>query len=109
MVTEPQTPQPTCRMGQGHSPPARKLAALPLIANTFGSARIWSRRLDSKALMVAATCKSGRKMKMFNRSVKLNCPDVAVPVKFGGVAAWVDVDPTVFKAPSETMLAPSSE
>ena len=38
MVTAPSPAPPPWRVGNGNSPPARKLAGLPLIASTFGSA-----------------------------------------------------------------------
>ena len=37
-------PEP-CATGTGNSPPARKLASLPLSATRFGSARLWNRPL----------------------------------------------------------------
>ena len=42
MVTE-LLPLPDCTTGYGYSPPARKLASLPLVAIRFGSARLWNR------------------------------------------------------------------
>jgi len=40
-------------VGKGNSPPARKLAGLPSIASTFGSARICRRALLCSRLMMA--------------------------------------------------------
>ena len=49
MVTE-FVPDPDCTTGYGYSPPARKLASLPLVAIRFGSARLWKRPLFDSAL-----------------------------------------------------------
>ena len=40
-----------CAIGIGNSPPARKLASLPLSATRFGSARLWNRPLVCSALI----------------------------------------------------------
>ena len=45
MVTAPRPAPPPCRVGNGNSPPETKLAGLPLMASTLGSARISSSRL----------------------------------------------------------------
>ena len=44
---------PGCTTGKGNSPPARKLASLPLTATRLGSARICSRFCVLRASMTA--------------------------------------------------------
>ena len=46
-------PEP-CAIGIGTSPPARKLASLPLSATRFGSARLWNRPLSCSAFTTPA-------------------------------------------------------
>ena len=53
IVTELRAAAPACTTGYGNSPPARKLASLPLIAIRFGSARLWKRPLFCSARTTA--------------------------------------------------------
>src|SRR4051812_22977817 len=46
-------PLPPCAIGIGYSPPARKLASLPLSATRFGSARLWKSPFVWSALTTA--------------------------------------------------------
>src|SRR5690348_4130080 len=97
MVMAPEIPLPTLfRTGYGNCPPARKLASLPDWVIRFGSARIWRRLCSCKAWIVAPRLMSGRKMKMFSRSLswKVFCPEVEVVV----VEPLVEV---VVKLPSD--------
>src|ERR1035441_8080657 len=61
-------------MGNGNSPPDRKLASLPLMARRFGSARDSSRFLASSALMDAARLISLRNNKTLSMSERLMMP-----------------------------------
>ena len=63
---------PPWRMGNGNSPPARKLACLPSIASTLGSASISSRFLLWSRRIVAPRFRSGRNRKMFSASDSVN-------------------------------------
>src|SRR5581483_697840 len=64
-------PCPGCTTGNGNSPPARKLASLPLTAIKFGSARICNRFFCCNARTIAPKLMSGRNRKMLSASVKL--------------------------------------
>src|SRR5258708_23179705 len=110
MVTAPSPPPPPCSVGYGNSPPARKLAGLPLIAITFGSARICNRFLVCSALMVAPRLRSGRNRKIFNASLRVSV--VVVPAllvvgeTLGGEYAPVVTLPMVLVAPVLKRLRP---
>src|SRR6201981_4238585 len=67
-------------MGKGNSPPARKLASLPLTAIKLGSARIWSRFLPWSALITAPILRSVRVIKTFRKSLMLTVGAVGVVV-----------------------------
>src|SRR6476660_3753886 len=69
-----------CTMGKGNSPPARKLASLPLTAIRLGSARICRRFLDCRALMITPILRSVRATKRFRKSLMLTVGGVAVVV-----------------------------
>src|SRR5207245_10968706 len=73
-------------MGKGNSPPARKLASLPLTAIKLGSARIWSRFLAWSALITAPILRSVRGIKTFRKSLMLTVG--AVGGVGGGVGQW---------------------
>ena len=67
IVTDPPTPPAIpCTTGYGYSPPARKLACLPLAASTLGSARTSTSPSVTNASMVAPRFRSGRKKKRFS-------------------------------------------
>ncbi len=59
-----------CTIGYGYSPPARKLASLPLVAIRFGSARLWNRPLFCSARTAAPSCSLALNTKMFRKSLK---------------------------------------
>src|ERR1035438_1386036 len=98
MVTAPAT-APPCTTGNGNSPPATKLAGLPLMASTFGSANICSRLRASNALMRAPRFRSDRNKNMLSASESVNC--TALPWTLGTAGPnWPVVTwPTVFPAP----------
>src|ERR1700757_42566 len=73
-----------CTMGKGNSPPARKLASLPLTAIRLGSARIWSRFLAWSALITTPILRSVRVIKTFRTSLMLTVGAV------GGVVVVVE-------------------
>src|SRR5580658_3901232 len=112
MVTAPRPAPPPWRVGNGNSPPAKKLPVLLFKVKTFGSARICSQLLAAKASMVAPRLRSGRKKKRFRALVRLNvdwpavlvCPVLAAPPRLldcgvGGVNCPVVTDPMVLAAP----------
>src|SRR5438552_10220766 len=76
-------PCPGWTMGKGNSPPARKLASLPLTAIRLGSARICSRFFAWRALITTPRLRSVRVTNKFRKSVM---------VVVGGVAVVVVVD-----------------
>src|SRR5207245_6479497 len=67
-------------MGKVNSPPARKLASLPLTAIKLGSDRIWSRFLAWSALITAPILRSVRVIKTFRKSLMLTVGAVGVVV-----------------------------
>src|ERR1700745_755401 len=69
-----------CTMGKGNSPPARKLASLPLTAIRLGSASIWRRFLAWRALITAPILRSVRVINTFRKSLMLTVGGVAVVV-----------------------------
>ena len=129
MVTAPAL-DPACTTGKGNSPPARKLASLPVWVSRLGSARICSRFFCFKALITAPKWMSGRNMNMFNRSLMVRSitklsvagPTVGTGMLGKGAArtpnlslistpsklpnCWVVVLPEVFRAPVLKRLIP---
>src|SRR5471032_1197719 len=73
-------PCPGCTMGYGNSPPARKLASLPLTAIRFGSARICARFFCCRALITAPILMSVRAIKRLRKSEMVVVGGVAVVV-----------------------------
>ena len=63
---------PGCATGIGISPPARKLASLPLSATRFGSARLWNRPRVCSALTTAPRSFLKSQMKKFRKSLKIS-------------------------------------
>src|SRR5580658_1111659 len=107
MVTAPIL-EPPCTTGTGNSPPDMKLAGLPFIARTFGSARICSRFLASSASMVAPKFRSGRYTKRFSALVNVvvtGLPGDGTVIK-GGEYCWVVTPPIVLVAPLLNKLKP---
>ena len=96
---------PPCTTGKGYSPPARKLACLPLLATRFGSANICSSPCVLSASTNAARFRSGRKAKMFSASLIVNFVSVFEIVSACGGENWpVVVRPMVFSAPIEATI-----
>src|SRR5271157_6254146 len=80
MVTEvPPPDEPGWMVGYGNEPPAVKLAGLLLIATRFGSARISSRFLFSRAVIAACRLMSGRIAKMFTAELTEAAAAAVVP------------------------------
>jgi hypothetical protein len=75
MATLPPDP---CAIGMGTSPPARKLASLPLSATRFGSARLWNRPLFERALTIAPMSYFWLKRNRFRKSLKVTFPSALV-------------------------------
>ena len=59
-------PVAPCTTGNGNSPPAKKVASLPVSAKTLGSARICTRFFSSNAWMATPRLMSERKIKTFS-------------------------------------------
>src|SRR5262249_53519296 len=75
-VTPPATvPMDVCAVGTKNWPPARKLARWPLRATRFGSARILSRLLRRRALIISSKFERGKMPKV-----------VVVPATFAAAA-----------------------
>src|ERR1700722_18272613 len=70
-------PWPGCTIGNGNSPPARKLASLPFTAIKFGSARICNRFFCCSAWITTPKLMSLRNRKRFKGLVKLIVGGVA--------------------------------
>jgi len=62
-------PEP-CAIGIGISPPARKLASLPLSATRFGSARLWNMPFVCSALMTVPSWCFASKRNRLRKSLK---------------------------------------
>src|SRR6185503_19829836 len=58
----------------GTSPPARKLASLPLSATRLGSARLWNRPLFEHAFTIAPMSYFWLKRSRFRTSLKVKLP-----------------------------------
>src|SRR3954447_15006069 len=67
-------PLPPCAIGIGNSPPARKLASLPLSATRFGSARLWKSPFVCNALMTAPRSYLLLNRKTFRKSLNMILP-----------------------------------
>ena len=65
---------PACATGYGYSPPARKLASLPLLAMRFGSARLWNRPLVWSARMTVPTLYLLLKTNRLRKSLSVYLP-----------------------------------
>ena len=111
----PAKPAPVvpCKIGNGNSPPARKLASFPDSVIKFGSARICSTLFCSSAWMVAAKSMSGRKMKRLSRLLKpMSEPVPLVPpveglTSCGGENCCVEMMPMFFAPGRLKILMPS--
>ena len=67
-------PPPAWAIGIGNSPPARKLASLPLSATRFGSARLWNRPRVDSALMSTPRSYFSLRMNRFRKSLNVYLP-----------------------------------
>ena len=70
-------PEP-CAIGTGNSPPARKLASLPLSATRFGSARLWNSPRFCSALITTPRSYFWLKQNTFRKSLNVNLPSALV-------------------------------
>jgi hypothetical protein len=61
-------------IGMGNSPPARKLASLPLSATRFGSARLWKSPRVCSALTIMPMSYFWLNRKRFRKSPNVNSP-----------------------------------
>src|SRR3954462_7674554 len=68
-------------IGIGISPPARKLASLPLSATRFGSARVWNRPRVWRSRTAAPRSYFWLKRKKFRKSPKLIFPEALVTLE----------------------------
>ena len=88
-------PPPGCVTGIGNSPPARKLASLPLSATRFGSARLWNRPRVCSARITVPRSFFVLKRNRFRKS-----PNVSFPSSnSGALNCCVVVRPTQLSKP----------